>query len=151
MADEESNQSTLRQMAVRGHQYRESMQFEYYGMEGELFVRPLTDEEFLPIAALLEDRVDMDPEEAKQALEENREMGEEDYIDTSAFDAEFIAIMQRAARLGIDPTQGIAEGEGEEGLDEIISMLQGGKTLEISEKVLELSSDPEKAEAFRGE
>lgn len=142
------NISRLREMALRGDQYRAEMEFSYYGLEGTLFVRPLTDEEFLPIAAFLESRLDMDAEEAQEALEEGKDETN-DAIDPSQFDEEFVEIMHQAAMLGIDNTQGLAEGEDREGVEEIVKMLQGGKSLIIAERVLEISSDAEKAEQFR--
>jgi hypothetical protein len=117
-------------------------------MEGELYVRPLTDEEFLPIAAFLENRLDLDPEEAQEALEDGKDE-DGDSIDPSQFDEDFVEIMHKAASMGIDTSQGIAEGEDEEGVEEIIKMLQGGKSLVIAERVLEISSNADKAEAFR--
>lgn len=146
--DSNVNVSKLREMAIRGRDYRETIDFEYYDMEGELYVRPLTDEEFLPIAAFLEDRLDMDAEDAQEALEEEKDEVD-DSIDPSQFDEEFVEIMHEAAKLGIDTEQGIAEGEDDEGVEEIVKMLQGGKSLVIAEKVLEISSDAEDAEAFR--
>jgi hypothetical protein len=150
-ADTEStddvNMSRLREMAVRGKNYRETLEFEYHGETLELYVKPLTDKQFLPIAAFLEDRLDIDPEEAQEQIEE--EKNPEGGIDPSHFDEEFVEIMQEAAVMGIDTEQGDAEGEDEEGLREIISMLQGGSTLIIAEKVLDISSDAESAESFR--
>lgn len=143
-----ANISKLREMALRGDDYRETIDFEYYGEEGELIVRPLTDEEFLPIAAFLEDRLDLDPEEAQEALEEGKDE-EDNTIDPGQFDEDFVAIMHEAAIFGIDTTDGIAEGEDEEGVTEIVKMLQGGKSLIIAERVLEISSDADKAEQFR--
>jgi hypothetical protein len=142
------NISRLREMAIRGDDYRSTINFSYYGLDGELYVRPLVDDEFLPIAAFLENRLDMDEEEAKKALENGKD-DDGGNIDASQFDEEFIAIMQKTAAMGIDRTQGIAEGEDEEGVKEIVQMLQGGKSLIVAERVLEISSDAEKAEAFR--
>jgi hypothetical protein len=147
-SNSDTNISRLREMALRGDNFRDSIDFTYYEMEGELFVRPLTDTEFLPIAALLEDRLDLDPEEAQEALEEGKNE-EEDTIDPAQFDKEFVEIMHQAAIMGVDTEQGIAEGEDGEGVEEIIKMLQGGKSLIIAERVLEISSDADKAEAFR--
>ncbi len=146
--DNGPNISRLREMAIRGDQFRDSIDFTYYDMEGELVVRPLTDEEFLPIAAFLEKRLDLDPEEAQEALEEGKDE-ENGTIDPSQFDEDFVEIMHEAAILGIDTDDGIAEGEDEEGVEEIVKMLQGGKSLVIAERVLELSSDAESAESFR--
>jgi len=148
---EESNDvniSRLREMALKGDQFRSSIDFTYYDMEGELYVRPLTDEEFLPIAAFLENRLDLDPEEAQETLEDGKDEAN-DTIDPGQFDEAFVEIMHEAAVMGIDTSQGIAEGEDEEGVKEIVSMLQGGKSLIIAERVLEISSDADKAEAFR--
>jgi hypothetical protein len=143
----DTNISRLREMALRGDEFRDVIDFTYYDMEGELYVRPLVDEEFLPIAAFLESRLDMDAEEAQEALEEGKD--DEGNIDPEQFDEDFVEIMHEAAALGIDAAQGIAEGEDEEGVKEIVSMLQGGKSLVIAERVLEISSDADKAETFR--
>lgn len=144
----DANISRLREMALRGDQFRSAIDFTYYEMEGELFVRPLTDEEFLPIAAFLENRLDLDPEEAQEALEDGKDEAD-DTIDPGQFDEAFVEIMHEAAVMGIDTSQGIAEGEDTEGVKEIVSMLQGGKSLIIAERVLEISSDADKAETFR--
>lgn len=145
--NDDINVSRLREMAIRGSEYRESLDIDYYGVEGELYVKPLPDLEFLPIAAFLEDRLDIDPSEAEEMLEE--EKAEDGSIDSASFDKEFVEIMHEAAALGIDRTQGLAEGESEEGIGEILEMLQGGMSLVISEKVLSISSDAGKAESFR--
>jgi hypothetical protein len=144
----DSNISRLREMAIRGDEFRSTIEFTYYDMEGELSVRPLTDEEFLPIAAFLEDRLDLDPEEAQEALEDGKDEAG-DSIDPAQFDEDFVEIMHEAAIMGIDTAQGIAEGEDGEGVREIVEMLQGGKSLLIAERVLEISSDADKAEFFR--
>jgi hypothetical protein len=147
-SDEESaNISRLREMALRGDDYDEPIDFLYYGMEGDLYVRPLTDPEFLPIASFLEERLGIDPEEAQKAVEDGRD--EEGNISAEQFDKEFVGIMHEAAAMGVVTSKGIAEGEDEEGVREILSMLQGGKSLVIAERVLEISSDAEKAEKFR--
>lgn len=143
----DTNISRLREMALRGDQFRDSIDFKYYGMEGELFVRPLTDTEFLPIAAFLENRLDLDTDEAQEVLEDGKD--DEGTIDPGQFDEDFVEIMREAAVLGIDTEQGIAEGEDREGVEEIVKMLQGGKSLIVAERVLEISSDAESAESFR--
>ena len=153
------NISKLREMALRGDEYRECIEdFTYYGLSGDLYVRPLTDPEFLPIAAFLEDRLDIDAGEAQEMLEEEKDE-EEEAIDPTQFDEEFVYIMAQAAVKGIDRTQGIAQGETEEGIREIFGVagnsgqegmgLQGGKTLFIAERVLSISSDAESAKSFR--
>lgn len=143
------NLSRLREMAVKGRDYRENFEFEYYDETATIVLQPLVDDEFLPIAAILEDKLDMDVEEAQEAIEDEREAGEDDSIDPSNFDEEFVHTMQDAAVLGICTDEGAAEGEDEEGVREIVSMLQGGKSLLIAERVLEISQDAESAEKFR--
>jgi hypothetical protein len=142
-----TNISQLREMALRGDDYREVIEFTYYDDMGELYIRPLQDEEFLPIAAFLEERLDLDPEEAQEALEDGKD--ESGGINPGQFDEAFVEIMQNAAVMGIDRNQGIAEGEDKEGIRELVGMLQGGKSLIIAERVLEISSNAEKAESFR--
>lgn len=142
------NISRLREMAIRGEQYREELEIEdYYDMSGTLYVKPLPDPEFLPIAAMLEDRLDIDHEEAAEKLEEGAD--DDGTIDPGQFDKEFVEIMQKAALHGIDHEQGLAEGEDEEGIQEILNMIQGGLTLVIAEKVLNMTSDAGSAESFR--
>ncbi|AGC34292.1 tail assembly chaperone [Halorubrum sodomense tailed virus 2] len=153
-SEKDVNISKLREMALRGDSYREPMDFTYYGLEGELVLRPLADPQFLPIAAMLEARLDIDAEEAQEMLEDGKDP-EDGSIDPSQFDEEFVQIMSEAAVMGIDRTQGIAEGETEEGIREILGVggegigLQGGKTLKIAERVLNMSSDAESAKSFR--
>lgn len=156
------NISRFRQLAIRGHEYREKFETVYYTGEDEapltLYVKPLTDPEFLPIAAFLEDKLDMDEEEAQELLEDEKDP-DTGSIDASAFDEEFVEIMQEAAVMGIDTEQGDAAGEDEQGVREILGAtgddamdigLQSGKTLEIAERVLDISSNAEKAKSFRG-
>lgn len=149
--------SKLREMAIRGSQYRETLELDYYDTTLEIVVRPLTDPEFLPIAAFLEEKLDIDPEDAAERIEEERE-GNEGGLSAANFDDEFVEIMQEAAVMGIDTEEGDAEGEDEEGLREILGAadddesnigLQGGSTLLIAERILNLSSDAESAKSFR--
>jgi hypothetical protein len=146
------NISRFRELAVRGHEYREKFELDYYLKEDEeplcLYLRPLKDPEFLPIAAVLEDKMDIDEDEAQEMLEDEKD--DTGSIDASAFDDEFVEIMQEAAIMGIDREQGDAAGESEEGVREIVNLLQGGKTLEIAERILDISSNAEKAKSFRG-
>lgn len=154
----DKNISKLREMAIRGKEYREELELDYYQDTLTIVCRPLTDPEFLPIAAFLEEKLDLDPEDAAEKIEEEREDDEEEGLSMENFDEDFVEIMAEAAIMGIDTTQGDAKGEDEEGLREILGMtddenanigLQGGSTLLIAEKVLNLSSDSEGAKSFR--
>lgn len=155
MADETDNDSNdvniskLRELALRGKNYREEFDTDYLGESLTLYLKPLTDLEFLPIAAFLEDKLDMDAEEAKERIEEERESGEDNEIDASNFDREFVGIMQEAAAKGVDTEQGDAEGMTEEEVLDTIRMLLGGKSIEIAERVLDISSNAEDAKKFR--
>jgi hypothetical protein len=155
MTDETDNDSNdvniskLRELALRGKNYREEFETNYLGETLILYLKPLTDLEFLPIAAFLEDKLDMDAEEAKERIEEEREAGEDDSIDVSNFDKEFVGIMQEAAAMGVDTTQGDAEGLDEDMVLETIRDLIGGKSIEIAERVLDISSNAEDAKKFR--
>ncbi|UBF20347.1 tail assembly chaperone [Haloarcula virus HCTV-8] len=155
MADETDNDSNdvniskLRELALRGKNYREEFETNYLGETLTLYLKPLTDLEFLPIAAFLEEKLDMDTEEAKERIEEEREAGDDDSIDIANFDKEFVGIMQEAAAKGVDNTQGDAEGLDDELVLETIRDLIGGKSIEIAERVLDISSNAEDAEKFR--
>ena len=149
------NVSKLRELATRGKAYREDFEAEYMGETMVLSLKPVISQRFLPIAALLEDKVDMDAEEAQEKLEEEKQEGE---IDPSDFDEEFVCIMSELAVRGISTDAGYAEGEDEAGLRGIFGIsdtesenigLIGGLVLEIAERVLAISSDAEKAESFR--
>lgn len=152
----EVNSSRLRGMATRGKSYREDFDTEYMGETMELVLKPVISKRFLPVAALLEAKMDMDEEEAQEMLEE--EADEDGSIDPSNFDEEFVSIMSELAVRGIDTEAGYAEGETEDGLREIFAIsddedenigLIGGVVLEIAEAVLSISSDAEKAQSFR--
>ena len=152
------NLSKLRELAVRGKDYREDFEVTYYGEDTQLSLRPLVDVEFLPIAAFLEDKLGIEAEEAQEMVEEDMEENGGN-VDPSNFDEEFVEIMQSAAIKGLTPCpkddaeeNGMTEAEWVEQKEEfegIVTSLQGGKSLEIAERVLDISSDAESAEKFR--
>jgi len=154
-SDDSVNISTLIDLATRGKNYREEFETEYLGETIHLKLKPVISKRFLPIAALLEDKLDMDAEDAQERIEEGKEDGN---IDPANFDEEFIAIMSELAVRGIDLTYGFAKDGSEDDLrrvfaisddeDQNIGMI-GGVVLEISEQVLSISSDAKKAESFR--
>lgn len=144
---ENINVSKLRELAIRGKDYREDHEVEYYGESAVFALRPLVDIEFLPIAAFLEDKLGLDADEAQEMVEEEREENEGN-IDPSNFDREFVEIMQQAAIYGLTSGPECDEAEREEVRTQVES-LQGGKSLEIAERVLDISSDAESAKSFR--
>jgi hypothetical protein len=152
------NVSKFRQLATRGKQYREDCDIDYMGETMDLVLKPVISKRFLPIAAILEEKMEMDAEEAQARLEEDKEMGEDESIDASNFDQEFVELMTELAIRGIDTEAGFAEGETEDGLREIFAIsddeeanigMIGGVALQIAERVLSISSDAEKADKFR--
>jgi hypothetical protein len=149
MSDESENVniSKLRELAVRGKDYREEFEVEYYGESATFELRPLVDIEFLPIAAFLEDKLGLDAEEAQEMVEEERDP-DDGSINPSNFDAEFVEIMQKAAIQGMTSGPDASDEECDEVRAEVES-LQGGKSLEIAETVLDISSDAESAKSFR--
>ena len=160
MTDESENVniSKLRELAIRGKDYREEFEVEYYGETAEFTLRPLVDVEFLPIAAFLDEKLGLDAEEAQEMVEEEREAGDGS-VDASNFDVEFVEIMQSAAIQGFTQCpksdageNGLNEAEWEAEKDEVaaqVESLQGGKSLEIAERVLDISSDAESAKSVR--
>lgn len=162
-ADTERSRSKLTEMAVRGSNYREDMEIELYGEPVEIKLRPLVDDEFLPIAAFLADHFDVDvddedfdtDEAVSEAIDEvdEAEAAEDSGVDVSQFDEEFVDIMQTAAVLGI---AGSYDDEGNfvehstEHNKEVVGQLMGGYSLEIAQKVLEVSGDIRDADKFRG-
>lgn len=153
--EQEVNISRLTDLATRGKKYREEFDTEYFGETINLKLKPVISNKFLPVAALLEDKMDIDEDEAQEMLEEEKEDGS---IDPSNFDEEFIAIMSELSVRGIDRSYGYAKEASKEDLRKVFAIsdeeeenigMIGGIVLEIAERVLSISSDAEKAESFR--
>lgn len=158
--DSDKSRSKLTEMVVRGKNYREDEEIELFGEDVRVVLRPLVDDDFLPISAFLANHLDMDMEEADDAVseaidevEEAREEGETDEVDVGKLDEEFVAAMQRAARLGIAGSYS-EDGEklehSQEETDFIVDNMVGGASVEIGGRVLELSGDVRDAEKFPG-
>ena len=153
---DETNLSRLREMAVYGKEYSETNEYDYFGGTLELAANPLEDEFLIPFTAILEERFEIeDVDEASEEIENAREEGD---IDPSKVDVEFVHLMAEVCVEGVDTSEGDAEGEDEEGLEEIFGIseneeenigLVGGLTLEVSQDILDISSDAESAESFR--
>lgn len=143
----------LYDMAVRGRDYREDYDLEMMGEEVTAVLSPLADEHFLPISAFLKSHLDMDEEEAVEAVEEAKEESEGDGIDISKMDTEFVVTLQKAAIHGIkgsyDEDGDLVEYD-EEDARSMVKMLVGGYSVELGGKVLELSGDVRDATEFRG-
>lgn len=146
-------------MVVRGTEFEDEYDFELYGEEVTAVIKPLVDDDFLPIAALLAEKLDVEEEEIKQeeavseAIDTVDEAAEEEGVDVSELDQEFVSVMQEAARLGLHASYN-SEGEKVEHTDEeiefMISEMRGGYSVELGSRVLEISGDVRDAEKFRG-
>ena len=147
----EKNLSKLYEMVVKGDKYREDYDFEMFGEEVTAVLRPLKDEEFLPIAGKLQDKFDMDEEDAVEEIED-AEL-EDGGIDISDMDKEFVQLIKIAAKRGIvaEDMEG-PDGEAltQEQVDEMVDNMIGGYSVELGGKVLELSGNVRDAERFRG-
>lgn len=154
-------------MIVRGTEYQEDYTFEMYGGEEvTAILKPLPDEEFLPIAAFLSDHLDVEPDEeaeeradetaVSEAIDKVDDASDGDAegqpVDVSMLDEEFVAIMQEAAVKGIYGAYDEDGSEVEHTEDEIewmVDNMMGGYSVEIGSRVLELSGDVRDAEKFR--
>lgn len=144
--DEDSNRANLsrfKQIAIRGDEYEEEVDYNYRGEELSFYISPLKEQTLLPLQTLLMEKMGMDLDDAEEKI---------DNADPSDLDEEFVSIMQKIAILGLVPDKGDLEGtETEEGIKEIIVDigLIGGFSLEIAQDVINISSDAETAEKFR--
>ncbi|SEL17530.1 hypothetical protein [Haloferax larsenii] len=156
MSDSDKPVSKLYEMCVRGDSYREDYDFEMFGEDVTAVLRPMKDEEFLPIAAFLKAHLDMDEEDAIDTVKEAKEAAEEAgeaTIDISQMDEAFVAAMQKAA---VNALVGSYSEDGEfvdidrEMAEEMVSMMVGGYSVELGGKALEISGDVRDATKFRG-
>ncbi len=138
--------SKLYEMVVRGKNYRETYELDMFGETVEVILRPLPDKLFIPLTGRLEAKFDMDEEEAIEAIEESKDGGDDDMVDVSDFDDEFVALMQEAAVAGI---VGKDMGHTDDEVAWMVDNMVGGFSVEIGGAVLELSGDILDAERFR--
>lgn len=144
--------SQLEQRLVLGKDYREDFEFDLYGEEVTVILKPLPDKFFLPIVGSLADELDVeddveDAEVADEAIEEA-----EGDVEMSDLNEGFVNQMQKAAILGIE---GGYDEDGEkveyddEKASELVDMMMGGTSVEIGGRVLELTGSLREAEKFR--
>lgn len=149
----DKGKSKVHELLYKGAEYREDFDFELYGEEVTVIIRPLPDPEFLPLIAVLDDRFDIDEDveqaeavdEARDKIEEARDDGE---IDVSEMDEEFVAVMQNAAARGLEGTYD-DDGErvdiGDSEAEEMVKAMTGGTSIELAARVLELSGSVREA------
>lgn len=143
--EEESNErsvSKLREMVLKGKNYREDYEFEYFGETITLKLRPLRDPEFVELIERLDDTID--EEEFDEELEDIEDLDEEDVEEE--FSSDFVEVMRDAAKLGIDPEP---LGETREGIAELVDEMVGGVSIEIGAEVMEITSNLQDADRFR--
>lgn len=151
----------LREMAKRGRMYREVKEIDLFGETVEYEVRPLVDDEFLPLSAHMADHLGVEDEDIKggdtvdEALDEIDDARDEEDadIDVGKLDDEFVGIIQKAAALGLTADfaeDGSKRELSQEDAEEFIGGLVGGYSLEIGYEVLDLAGNIRDAEKFRG-
>jgi hypothetical protein len=150
----------LKEMAIRGSDYRDEYEFEMHGEPVKVVIRPLVDNEFLPILGSIAEKLDIDEEKVKNAeavdevVEEVEDAEGEDGIEMEEFDAEIVDMLQKAAVLGVvgsyDGDGDVVEYDREEKEEIIYDMMIGGYSVELGSRILELSGDVRDAEKFRG-
>jgi hypothetical protein len=143
--------SKLYEMCIRGRDYRETFELEMFGEPVPVILRPLVDETFIPIVAFLRNHLGIETDEetveaVEEAVEEARDE-ESGGIDVSKLDAEVVAALQQAAIAGIDAE---AMGHTPAEIEEMVSMMVGGYSVEIGAKVLDVSGSIRDATKFRG-
>jgi len=153
---ESTDISRLKEMAIRGKEYREENEYDYFGESMTLVLQSLPDKKLIPITGKLQSKFGMDIEEASEEIEESRD--DTGDIDPAKLDAEFVELMAAAAFEGIDEEEGDAAGINDADLRAVLGIaedegdnigLRGGLTLEIAQDVLDITDDAEDAEKFR--
>jgi hypothetical protein len=153
---DEANLGRLKEMAIRGKEYREENEYDYFGETMTLFLKALTDQKLIPLTGALQSKFGMDIEDASEEIEESRD--DEGDIDPGKLDEEFVNLMARVAVEGIDKEQGDAEGHSQADLEAVFGIaeedddnigLRGGLTLEVAQDVLDIADDEDNAEKFR--
>lgn len=149
--EDRANLSRIREIAIRGDDYREEEEYPYFGETLTLSLKPVKEKKLLPLQTLLMEKLGMDLDDAEEKI---------DNASPSDLDEGFVRLMKEIAVLGIDRENADAEGETEEGIREIIDVgieednenavgFVGGLSLEIAQDVISISQDTEGAEKFR--
>lgn len=157
----------LREMAKRGRNYREDFESEMFGESVTYELRPLVDEEFLPLSAQMADILGIDEEEIKggdtvdEALDEidsarTDEEGNElpaESVDVSKLDEEFVGIVQEAGWRALTAEYDdegnrieLTDEEAQEAIEDFV----GGYSLLVGYNALDLAGNIQDATKFRG-
>lgn len=157
----------LREMSKRGRNYREDFETEMFGDTVTYELRPLVDEEFLPLSAQMADILGIDEEEVRggdtvdealDQIDETRtdEDGEEipaEAIDVSKLDEEFVRIVQEAAWRALTAEYDeegnrieLTDEEAREAIEDFVA----GYSLVVGYNALDLAGNIQDATKFRG-
>lgn len=136
---------TLRSMVLKGKNYREDYELEYFGETIPMKLRPLNDTEFVDFMERIDEAVDED--EYEDVVADMDELDEDELPDEGDFSKEFVNIMRDAAAIGIDPES--IEEETQEDVRELVEGMIGGASIEIGSEVMEITSNLQDAERFR--
>lgn len=140
--------SLLSELMLRGKNFRQEHDAEVFGGEVTLVFKPVEDEEYIPFLGVLQDKLGLSEDDAKEQIEEALEDadGEAAEVDLSSFDKEFVVMMKTLCRLGIDAE---AMGGDDELLASIIDGAVGGYTLEWGFEIMDLTGNLRDAKRFR--
>jgi len=98
--EDEPNISRLKEMAIRGKEYREQNEYDYFGETLTLELGAISDQKLIPITGKLQAKFGMDLEDASEEIEESRDDAGD--IDPAKLDEDFVQLMALAAYEGID-------------------------------------------------
>ncbi|QCC48084.1 hypothetical protein [Halobellus limi] len=151
--------ATLKEMMLRGGDFRSEHETEVFGTEMTLVFKPVPDENYFPVLGVLDAKLGLSEDEAMEEIETALDEvdGDAAKVDLSQFDGEFIGLLKRLCRLGIDP-EGM-DGD-EEMLDEMFGAPAcldeerpptfGGYVLEWGFEIMDVTGNLRDAKQFRG-
>lgn len=142
---------TLREMMAKGQNYREEFELEMFGSPVVFVLKPIPDEQYIPLQVYMKEVLGMDDEEAMERIEEARE---EDEDGTAKMEnirvedpEEFAKVLKQIAILSIDYEK--MDGD-EEDVKALFEGAVGGYTPEIAYKGMEVTGNLRDAKKFRG-
>lgn len=154
------NKSTLHEMAALGTEYRERVEMDLYGEDVPVYLKPMDDEEFLPLISWFAEHFDYDDDEveeyaASEAIEEVESTDDVGDIDVEEMDDEFVRRMREAAVKTLCGAEKDGEYVSLEGDDKeaerrsIVESLIGGQSVKLGALGLKVTGDARDADKFR--
>ncbi len=153
--DTEKDEWDIFELMKLGSEYRKDYTLTVFGQDTSVTIRPLIDEESIPYSVQLQKKFGVDSkdealEEAEEYVEEARD---EDGIDMSEIDSDFIEIMKDVYDDGHCPEltwPDKSEEEREERAEFVRDNSMDGAVIDISMEILDLSGTMEDALKFPG-